>query len=132
MSTITFSGNLAADPELRFTPSGNQVANLTVLENRRRQDDRTGEWSDLEPNRYRVQVWGSTAVNIIDSARKGDRVVVVGTIVTDRWADKDTGEARTGQHVKATEVGFSLKYHTVKATKATRSAARESDDTDDQ
>ena len=38
MSTITFSGNLAADPELRFTPSGNQVANLTVLENRRRQD----------------------------------------------------------------------------------------------
>ena len=34
MSTITFGGNLAADPEIRFTPSGAQLANFVVLENR--------------------------------------------------------------------------------------------------
>ena len=49
----------------------------------------------------------------------------------DRWADKETREDRTAQHVKADEVSFSLRYHTVRATKATRSniQAHEADDT---
>ena len=48
-----------------------------------------------------------------------------------RWTDKETHEDRTAQHVKADEVSFSLRYHTVRATKATRSnnQAHEADDT---
>lgn len=131
MSTITFAGNLAADPELRFTPSGRGVARFTVIENRRRRTEDGQGWEDAEPNVFRVQAWGSFAENVVESCGKGDRVHVTGSIVTDRWADKETREDRTAQHVKADEVSFSLRYHTVRATKATRSniQAHEADDT---
>ena len=124
MSTITFAGNLAADPELRFTPSGRGVARFTVIENRRRRTEDGQGWEDAEPNVFRVQAWGSFAENVVESCGKGDRVHVTGSIVTDRWADKETREDRTAQHVKADEVSFSLRYHTVRATKATRANAQ--------
>jgi single-strand DNA-binding protein len=124
MSTITFAGNLAADPETRFTPSGAQVANLVVLENRRRQND-AGEWEDLEPNRYRVQVWAALAENVAESVRRGDRVIVTGSVTTDRWSDKDTGDARTAQVIKASDIGFSMKYHTVQGTKSSKQGPQE-------
>ena len=120
MSTIALTGNLAADPDLHFTPSGRAVARFTVIENRRRRTEDGQGWEDAEPNVYRVQVWGSFAENVVESCGKGDRVHVTGSIVTDRWVDKDTREDRTAQHVKADEVSFSLRYHTVRATKATR------------
>lgn len=131
MSSITFAGNLAADPELRFTPSGRAVARFTVIENRRRRTEDGQGWEDAEPNVFRVQVWGSFAENVVESCGKGDRVHVTGSIVTDRWMDKETREDRTAQHVKADEVSFSLRYHTVRATKATRSnnQAHEAEDT---
>ena len=131
MSSITFAGNLAADPELRFTPSGRAVARFTVIENRRRRTEDGQGWEDAEPNVFRVQVWGSFAENVVESCGKGDRVHVTGSIVTDRWMDKETREDRTAQHVKADEVSFSLRYHTVRATKATRSnnQAPEAEDT---
>ena len=131
MSTITFAGNLAADPELRFTPSGRGVARCPVIETRRRRTEDGQGGEDAEPNVFRVQAWGSFAENVVESCGKGDRVHVTGSIVTDRWADKETREDRTAQHVKADEVSFSLRYHTVRATKATRSnnQAHEADDT---
>ena len=131
MSTVTFAGNLAADPELRFTPSGRGVARFTVIENRRRRTEDGQGWEDAEPNVFRVQAWGSFAENVVESCGKGDRVHVTGSIVTDRWADKETREDRTAQHVEADEVSFSLRFHTVRATKATRSnnQAHEADDT---
>jgi len=124
MTSINFAGNLAADPELRFTPSGRGVTRFTVIENRRRRTEDGQGWEDAEPNVYRVQVWGSFAENVVESCGKGDRVVILGSIVTDRWVDKETREDRTAQHVKADEVAFSLRYHTVRATKATRSAGQ--------
>lgn len=127
MSSITFAGNLTADPELRFTPSGRQVVRLTVIENRRRRTEDGNGWEDAEPNAYHVQAWGSVAENIAESCSKGDRVLVLGTIRTDRWKDKETGQDRTGQHVVAEEVGFSLRYHTVNATKATRSSGQDAE-----
>ena len=131
MSTITIVGNLAANPELRFTPTGRAVTRFTVIENRRRRTEDGQGWEDAEPNVFRVQAWGSFAENVVESCGKGDRVHVTGSIVTDRWADKETREDRTAQHVKADEVSFSLRYHTVRATKATRSnnQAHEADDT---
>lgn len=118
MTSITFTGNLAGDVESRSTPSGRQVARFTVIENRRRKNDETGEWEDGEPNVYRVQAWQGLAENVAASLSTGDRVVIVGSVRTDRWTDKETQEARTGQHVVADEVGYSLKFHTVTATKA--------------
>ncbi len=131
MSTITFAGNLAADPELRFTPSGHPVARFTVMENRRRRTEDGQGWEDAEPNVHRVQVWGSSAENVVESCGKGDRVHVTGSIVTDRWLDKETSQDRTAQHVKAEEVSFSLRFHTVRATKSARSSNVQAADVED-
>lgn len=68
-------------------------------------------------------MWGGQAENVAESCGKGDRVVVVGSIVTDRWADKESGESRTAQYVKAAEVAVSLRYQTARVAKATRSEA---------
>ena len=118
MATISFSGNLAADPELRYTQNGKPVAHFTVIENRRRRT--ANGWEDAEPNAFRVEVWDDQAENVAASLHKGERAHVEGRIVTDRWDHKDSGAPRTAQHVVADEVSFSLRFHTVKATKATR------------
>lgn len=116
-NSISFTGNLTADPEVRFTPNGKQVATFIVLENRSRRDD-AGEWADGEPNRYRVQVWEGLAEHVGESIVKGDRVMITGAIATERWTDKDSGQDRTSQVVKAAEVGVSLKFHTARPVKA--------------
>lgn len=122
MSTITFAGNLTADPELRYTQNGRAVAHFTIIENRQRRSS-DGGFEDAEPNAFRVEVWGEQAEHVASSSHKGDRLTVEGRIETNRWTDKDTQQERTAQQVTAVEVGFSLKYHTVTAKKAERKTA---------
>lgn len=121
MSTLIVTGNLAADPELRYTPSGTPVVEFVVLENRRRKND-ADQWEDAEPNRFRVAAWRALAENIAESVTSGDRVIVEGTIKTDRWHDRESGEARTAQFIEADEIGVSLRFHTARPAKATRTA----------
>lgn len=130
MSTITFTGNLADNPQLRFTTTGVPVAELVVIENRRRRDD-AGEWVDDEPNRFRVKAWRQTAENIAESLTKGASVTVTGWIKTERWEDKDTGENRYAQHVEADEVSVPLRWQSVTITKiAKRQQISEADPTE--
>ncbi|MBS1673119.1 MAG: single-stranded DNA-binding protein [Actinobacteria bacterium] len=119
MTTITTAGNLTADPELRHTPNGRAVVRFVIIENRRRRTANGEGWEDDEPNRFEVEAWGQIAENIAASLRKGHRVVVTGRVSTRRWADKATGESRTAQRIDADVdgVAFSLRWHTVQATK---------------
>ena len=64
MATISFTGNLAADPELRYTQRGKPVAHFTVIENRRRRT--ANGWEDAEPNVFRVEVWEEQAEHVGD------------------------------------------------------------------
>lgn len=130
MSTtvITVTGNLAEDPEVRFTPTGRQVTRIRVIENRRRRtEDGTG-WEDAEPNAFPVQVWGALGENVAESCHRGDRVTVTGPIVTDRWTDKDSGQQRTAQHITANDVAMSLQFHTAQMTKVQRASQQGPDD----
>ena len=97
MTSISIAGNLAADPEIRFTPGGIAVTRLTVIENRRRRTDDGQGWEDSEPHAYRVQVWGSQAENVAESCGKGDRVA--GWSVRSSPIDGPTRRAgRVGRH----------------------------------
>ncbi|GGO94100.1 single-stranded DNA-binding protein [Nocardioides phosphati] len=130
MSTvITFSGNLVADPELRFTPSGTAVLEFRALVNRRAKNA-AGDWHDADPTAHNVKVWGQQAENLAESAGRGDRVLVHGLVETESW-EKD-GEKRTKDVVTISErfgdVGLSTKRATVKATKVTRSHSASIDD----
>jgi single-strand DNA-binding protein len=121
-TTVTFEGNLADDPQVRFTPSGKQITELTVLVNQRRQDGE-GEWVEGEPTRLVVRAFKTLAENIVESLAKGDRVFVHGTVTTDVWSDKQTGEKRTAQRVLAEVVGPSLRWATARIIKTTRTPA---------
>lgn len=122
MTDMTFAGNLAADPQLSFTASGIAVTEFKVIESRSTKNE-ADEWVDAEPNVFNVTAWRSLAEHVGESVAKGDRVIVTGRLVTERFHDRETGKARTSTHVVADEVGFSLKYHTVKGTKAPKRTA---------
>jgi single-strand DNA-binding protein len=112
----TIVGNLAADPELKFTNNGVAVANLRVTVTRRLQD-KDGTWRDGETSFHRVNVWRQQAVNLADSLGKGDRVMVTGRLRQRSWETPE-GERRSTTEVEADEVGASLKFHTAKLERA--------------
>ena len=116
---ITIVGNLTADPELRFTPSGAAVANFTVASTPRQFDRQTNDWKDGETLFMRCSIWREAAENVAESLTRGARVVVTGRLVSRSW-DTPEGEKRTVMEMQADEIGPSLRYATAKVTKAQR------------
>jgi len=118
-TTITIVGNLTADPELRFTPSGAAVANFTVASTPRIYDRQTGEWKDGEALFLRCNIWREAAENVAESLTRGMRVIVVGRLKQRSFETRE-GEKRTVIEVEVDEVGPSLRYATAKVNKVAR------------
>lgn len=116
---ITVVGNLTADPELRFTPSGAAVANFTVASTPRQFDRQANEWQDMDTLFMRCAVWREAAENVAESLAKGTRVIVQGQLKPRRYQTKE-GEERTSMELDVTEVAPSLKYATAKVTRNQR------------
>jgi len=116
---ITVVGNLTADPELRYTNSGNAVANFTVASTPRQFDKQSGEWKDGEALFLRCNLWRQTAENVAESLAKGARVIVQGRLKQRSFETKD-GEKRTVVELEVDEIGPSLRYATAKVNKAGR------------
>ena len=113
---ITLIGNLTADPELRFTPSGHAVAKFTVASTPRTFDRQTSEWRDGDTMFLNCEVWRQYAENVTESLQKGMRVVVTGRLKS-RSYETNSGEKRTVFEVEVDEVGPSLRNATAKVTK---------------
>lgn len=118
-TTITVVGNLTADPELRFTPSGAAVANFTVASTPRIFDRQSGEWKDGEALFLRCNIWREAAENVAESLTRGSRVIVTGRLKQRSFETRE-GEKRTVMEVEVEEIGPSLKYATAKVNKASR------------
>ncbi|NHA67134.1 single-stranded DNA-binding protein [Phycicoccus flavus] len=118
-TTITIIGNLTADPELRFTPSGAAVANFTVASTPRQFDRQSNEWKDGETLFMRCSIWRDAAENVAESLHRGTRVVVSGRLKSRSYETKE-GEKRTVVELEVDEVGPSLRYASAKVTKAER------------
>ena len=119
-TTITVVGNLTADPELRFTPSGAAVANFTVASTPRTFDKNSGEWKDGEALFLRCNIWREAAENVAESLTRGSRVIVTGRLKQRSFETRE-GEKRTVFEVEVDEIGPSLRYATAKVNKASRS-----------
>jgi single-strand DNA-binding protein len=119
---ITVIGNLTADPELRFTPSGAAVANFTVASTPRTFDRQTNEWKDGEALFLNCSVWRQAAENAAESLVRGMRVIVSGRLKARSYETRE-GEKRTVFEIDVDEVGPSLKYATAKVSKTTRSGS---------
>ena len=121
---ITVVGNLTADPELRFTPSGAAVANFTVASTPRTFDKATNDWKDGETLFMRCSVWREAAENVSETLAKGMRVVATGRLVSRSW-QTDQGENRTVMEMQVDEVGPSLRYATAQVTKTPKSGGQQ-------
>src|SRR4051794_39551130 len=121
-TTITVVGNLTADPELRFTPSGAAVASFTVASTPRTFDKDSNEWKDGEALFLRCSVWRQAGENVAESLTRGARVIVSGRLKQRSFETKE-GEKRTVIELDVDEIGPSLRYATAKVTKAAREGA---------
>lgn len=121
-TVITVVGNLTADPELRFTPSGAAVANFTVASTPRTFDRQSGEWKDGQALFLRCNLWRQPAENAAESLTRGARVVVQGRL-RQRSYETQEGEKRTVVEMEVDEIGPSLRYATAKVSKVQRSGS---------
>ena len=117
--TITVVGNLVADPELRFTPSGAAVANFRVASTPRVLDKATNEWKDGESLFSTCNVWRQYAENVAESLTKGMRVIVTGRLKQRSYETRE-GEKRTVVEMDVDDVGPALKSATAKVNRVQR------------
>jgi single-strand DNA-binding protein len=119
--SLTIAGNITDDPELRFTPSGAAVAKFTVAYTPRVPDKANpGQYLDGEATFLPCTVWRDQAEHAAESLKKGDRVVTVGRLRTERWDDKTSGEKRSRMVLDVDEVAVSLRWATATPKKMTR------------
>ena len=116
---ITLVGNLADDPELRYTPQGVAVANIRVAVNRRKRNPQTNEWEDALDGFFTCNVWREMAENVAESLHKGTRVVVVGRLRTRQFEDRE-GQSRSVTEVEVDEVSPSLRWARASVTRNPR------------
>ena len=116
---ITVVGNLVADPELRFIPSGAAVANFRIASTPRTFNRETNQWEDGEALFLTCNCWRQMAENVAESLTKGMRVVVTGKLRQRSYQTKE-GENRTVFEVEVDEVGPSLKYASASVTRNPR------------
>ncbi len=116
-STVTITGTLTRDPELRFTQGGRGVATIGVAVNYRFQ--RNNEWVE-EASFFNVTAWGTLAENASASLTKGSRVIVTGRL-QQRSYETQQGEKRSVVEIIADEIGPSLRWATAQIEKTSRS-----------
>jgi single-strand DNA-binding protein len=96
VNKVILVGNLGADPEMRYLPSGEAVANLRLAT--------TDNWKDKDGNKqeatewHRISFFGRQAEVCGQYLKKGSQIYVEGSIRTRKWQDKD------GQDKYSTEV----------------------------
>ncbi len=109
-NTITITGNLTREPEIRCTREGQATTQLGVAVNRRRQDRTSGEWQEAT-SYFDVICWRDLAENVALSLTKGMRVIVSGHLDQRSW-ETDEGEHRSKVEIVADEMGPSLRLAT--------------------
>ncbi len=113
-NTVTLTGNVTRDPELKQVPSGSYVVEFGLAWNRRYQKD--GVW-ESEPHYFDVVAWQDLAENVGASVHKGDRVTVSGRLTQESWEDKESGAKRSKVKVVADDVAPSLRWATASVTR---------------
>ena len=119
-TSITIVGNLVADPEIRYTPTGQAVATFRVASTPRFLDKATNEWKDGDSLFLSCNVWRQAAENVAESLQRGMRVIVQGRLRQRSYETKE-GEKRTVYEVEVDEVGPSLRNASAKVTRSQRS-----------
>lgn len=90
---VILIGNLTRDPELRMTPKGTAIAQLSIAVNRKFKDEQGGEREEV--TYVDIDVWGKQAEVIQRYFTKGKPIFVEGRLKLDQWEDKTTKEKKS-------------------------------------
>jgi single-strand DNA-binding protein len=104
VNKVILIGNLGRDPELRYTQSGQAVANFSVATTERFGGREGGE-SQERTEWHRIVTWGKTAENCAQYLAKGRTVYIEGSLRTRDWEDRD-GNKRQTTEISAQRVQF--------------------------
>ena len=117
---VTLVGNLADDPELRYTQGGVAVVSVRVGSTPRTYNRQTNAWEDGETVWVRCTAWRELAENISQTLTKGTRVIVTGRLKAPSAYQSASGEARASLEFEIEEIGPSLRYATAAVTRRAR------------
>ncbi len=96
LNKVLLIGNLTADPELRYTPSGKAVASFSIATNRSyTSNDETKEETEF----HRIVAWDKLAEICSQYLVKGKKVYVEGRLQTRKWTDKEGNDRQTTEIV---------------------------------
>ena len=98
INKVIVVGNLGADPDTRFMPSGNAVTNISVATSESWNDKETGERQE-KTEWHRVVFFGRLAEIASEYLKKGSQVYVEGKLQTRKWEDKEGNERWTTEIV---------------------------------
>lgn len=117
LPNVTGEFRCAADPELRFTPSGTAVANLrAVATSRKKEGD---EWVDDKSCWVNITVWQQMAENVVETLTKGDLFFLQGRLETREYENRE-GEKRISVDITADVIGPSVTFATATVHKTDR------------
>ena len=97
-------GFLGQDPDVRYTPSGDAVATISVATTSRWKDKQTGEQKE-DTEWHRCTAWGKQAETIGEYLRKGSQVYIEGELKTRKWQDRD-GNDRWTTEIRIRQFSF--------------------------
>lgn len=98
---ITLIGRMGQDP----SPIGDNGIRLRMVTNDRRKNEETGKYEDSATSWWTVKAWGNLATQTKNNIKKGQEIIVVGTIYEDRWTDKN-GNEKSSYEVRADSIGL--------------------------
>ncbi len=102
VNKVILVGNLGKDPEIRYTPSGSAVANVTIATSDQWKDKQTGEQQE-RTEWHRVVFFNRLAEVVGEYVKKGQQIYVEGRIQTRKWQDQ-SGQDRWTTEIVANEM----------------------------
>ena len=106
VNRVILVGNLGQDPEIRYMPNGNAVANFSVATSETWKDKQTGENRD-KTEWHRIVVFGKLAEIVGEYVKKGTQVYLEGQLQTRKWQDQ-AGNDRYTTEVVINAVGGTM------------------------
>lgn len=122
-NVMTIAGNLARDPELRFTGAGTAYCKTAVAI----YAGKDSNGNEKPAHFVDLTIWGDQAQNAADSFKKGDRVLVLGAIQQDRWETSE-GQKRSKLTMNVEEIAGSARWASVTVNRTPRDGDFEAPD----
>ena len=104
VNKVILLGNVGKDPEIRATPGGTMVANFSIATTERAKDQ-SGNWAD-KTEWHNLVAFGKVAEIIRDYVKKGSKLYAEGSLRTNSWDDKTSGQKRYKTEIVVSDISL--------------------------